>query len=198
MKKLFQNQKVNKLFRMFRPWLTFAVIFLILRYSGAFNGITSFANSALMKTGLMDIDVPESRRDEKFNYNFSIKNADGQTIDMTQFKGKVVFLNLWATWCGPCVAEMPSIQNLYNKVNKDKVVFIMLNWFQQSDKVSAFINTKQYTFPIYYVNGDVPKQLNVPSIPTTFVVSPDGKIVSKKAGTANYDTEEFKTFLGSL
>jgi thiol-disulfide isomerase/thioredoxin len=198
MKKLFQNQKFIKVFRMFRPWLTFSLTLLVLYYASTRADVSSFAYSALLKTGLKDISVSNSNRDEKFNYNFTIRNSAGEVVDVNQFKGKVVFLNLWATWCGPCVAEMPSIQSLYDKVNKDKVVFIMLNWFQQSDKVSTFINTKQYTFPVYYVNGDVPKQLTVPSIPTTFVVSPDGKVVSKKAGTANYDTEEFKTFLESM
>jgi thiol-disulfide isomerase/thioredoxin len=198
MKKLFQNQKVNKIFRMARPWLTFLVIFLVLRFTGALTGVAGFANTALMKTGLMDIDANDNKYEEDFNYNFTIKNSAGDTIDMNQFKGKVIFLNLWATWCGPCRAEMPSIQGLYEKVNKEKVVFIILDWFEEPGKVSKFINGKNFTFPVYLVNGDVTSQLNVPSIPTTFVINPEGRIVAKKMGTANYDTEQFKTFLESM
>jgi thiol-disulfide isomerase/thioredoxin len=198
MKKLFQNQKIIKVFRMFRPWLTFALTLFVLYYTGAWTGLAGFANTALMKTGLMDIDVLDSNHEEEFNYNFTIKDDKGDTVDMNQFKGKVVFLNLWATWCGPCVAEMPSIQSLYNKVSKDKIVFVMLNWFEEPGKVSKFVRKKEFTFPVYHVNGDVPPQLNVASIPTTLVISPDGKIVTKKTGTANYDTDKFKEFLESM
>jgi thiol-disulfide isomerase/thioredoxin len=198
MKKLFQNQKLKNIFRIARPWITLVVIFLILRYVGALTGVASFANAALLETGLMDIDADETKLEEDFNYNFTIKTNAGDTIDMNQFKGKVIFLNLWATWCGPCRAEMPSIQNLYNKVNKDKVVFIMLDWFEEPGKVSKFITEKEYKFPVYLTNGDVTSQLNVPSIPTTFVINPEGKIVTKKSGTANYDTDKFKTFLESI
>src|SRR5690242_16780423 len=106
MKKLFQNQKVNNILRIGRPWLTFVLIFLILWFTGTLTDVAKFARtSSLMKTGLMDIDADEHRYEEDFNYNFTIKNEAGDTIDMNQFKGKVIFLNLWATWCGPCRAE---------------------------------------------------------------------------------------------
>jgi len=199
MKELFQNQKVIRIFRLLRPWLTFLIIFLILRYSGALSSISGFTSSALMKTGAMDIDPDDSKTtDEKFDYNFTVKDLDGNTVDFNKFKGKTVFLNLWATWCGPCVAEMPSIESLYGKVDKSKVVFVILNWFEDSKKVSKFISNKKFTFPVYLVNGDVPSQLNVPSIPTTFVIYPNGTINTKKTGTANYDTDKFKQFLEEL
>jgi thiol-disulfide isomerase/thioredoxin len=198
MKKLFQNQMVIKSIRILRPWVTFLAIFLILRFTGALSGVAGFANTALMKTGMMDINADATKYDETFDYNFTIKNQEGKIIDVSQFKGKVIFLNLWATWCGPCVAEMPSIQSLYEKMDKEKVVFIMMDWFEEPRQVSKFIKRKEFTFPVYHVNGDIPSQLSVPSIPTTFIISPQGKIVNKKSGTANYDTEEFKKLLEEL
>jgi thiol-disulfide isomerase/thioredoxin len=198
MKKLFQNQKVNRTFSLLRPWVTFVSIFLILYYSGALSGISVFAKTALLKTGLMDVDPEASTYDEVFDYNFTIKDMAGNIVDMNRFKGKTIFINLWATWCGPCVAEMPSIQRLYEKTDKDKVVFILLDWFEQPEKVSKFLTKKEFTFPAYLVNEDVPPQLNVSTIPTTFVISPDGRIVTKKTGTANYDTEKFRKFLETM
>ncbi len=198
MKKLIQNQRVINIIKVVRPWLTFIIILLVLRFTGALSYISTCANTALVSSGFMDVDVESSRVDADFDYNFTIKDLDGKIVDMKQFKDKVLFINLWATWCGPCRAEMPSIQSLYEKVDKNKVVFIILDWFEEPGKVSKFINSKKYTFPVYIVNQEVPAQLNVPSIPTTFVVSPEGKIVTKKSGTANYDTEKFKNYLEGM
>jgi thiol-disulfide isomerase/thioredoxin len=198
MNTIFQNQKFIKIVRMVRPWITFGVVFAVLYYTGALSGLSAYSGSALMKTGIMNIDVEESRHKEAFDYNFTIKDANGTRVDFNQFKGKTVFLNLWATWCGPCVAEMPSIESLYGKVDKEKVVFVILDWFEDPGKVAKFVKQKKFTFPVYMVDGDVPPQLNVPSIPTTFVIGPDGNIATKKTGTANYDTETFKEYLEKL
>ena len=198
MKNLLQNQKVIKVFRAIRPWATFLIIFLILRYTGVLSSFTLYTSTALMKTGMMDVDPASTQQSEKFDYNFTVKDLDGNTIDFKQFKNKTVFLNLWATWCGPCVAEMPSIESLYGKVDKEKVAFVILDWFEDSKKVSKFIKAKNFTFPVYLVNNDVPNQINVPSIPTTFVIGPNGEIATKHTGTTNYDTEKFKAFLEEL
>lgn len=195
---LLDNQKVVKIFRLLRPWLTFVVIFVILKYTGVLSNMSVYTSTALMKTGVLDVSTDTHSSEEQFNYNFTIKDLQGNVVDFNQFKGKTVFLNLWATWCGPCRAEMPSIQNLYDKVNKDKVVFVMLDWFEDAKKTSKYIDGKKFTFPVYIVNGDVPEQLNVSSIPTTFVISPSGEIATKKTGTTNYDTEKFKDFLEDL
>lgn len=183
---------------MIRPWVTFTIVFLVLHYTGALSGLSAYSGTALMKTGIMNVDIEESRHDEPFNYNFTIKDAKGNTVDFNQFKGKTIFLNLWATWCGPCVAEIPSIESLYEKVDKEKIVFIMLDWFEEPGKVSKFIERKKISVPVYMVDGDVPEQLNVRSIPTTFVITPDGNIATKKTGSANYDTDKFKKFLEEL
>lgn len=202
MKKLFQNQKVISAFKLLRPWLIFLAVFFILRYVGArYNmsaTVSDATSSALMKTGVMDVETDAPSSGEQFNYDFNIKDLQGRSVNFNQFKGKTVFLNLWATWCGPCRAEMPSIQSLYEKVNKEKVVFVVLDWFEDAKKTSQYIDGKKFSFPVYLVDNDVPPQLNVSSIPTTFIISPSGEIVAKKTGTTNYDTEKFKTFLEEL
>lgn len=195
---LLDNQKVIKMVRLLRPWLTFVVIFVILKYTGVLSNMSVYTSTALMKTGVLDASPDAPASEEQFNYNFTIKDLQGNTVDFNQFKGKTIFLNLWATWCGPCRAEMPSIQSLYEKVNKDKVAFVILDWFEDAKKTSKYIESKKFTFPVYLVNSDVPEQLNVSSIPTTLVISPSGKIATKKTGTTNYDTEKFKNFLEGL
>ena len=95
---------------------------------------------------------------------------------------------------------MPSIQTLYNSVDKEKVAFVMLSLDQenQTRKVEQFINSKQFTFPVYLPASPLPKLLRVNTIPTTFIIGPDGKVASKKTGMANYDTEEMRLFLKEL
>ncbi len=153
-----------------------------------------------METGVMDASADEPAVAKKFNYNFTIKDLNGNVIDVKEFKGKTIFLNLWATWCGPCRMEMPSIQNLYNQVDNEKIMFIMLSIDQQRDlgKVKSYIKDKEFTFPVYTPASILPNQLQVGMIPTTFVIDPEGRIVASERGAANYDTPEFKALLEKL
>jgi len=200
----FGNEKLKRTFfvvwRKLKPWLSFVAILLILRFTGALSGISSVTNRAVLLTGIMDADPSEyNPNKEQFDYNFSIKTLSGESIDFNQFKGKPVFLNLWATWCGPCRAEMPSIQKLYDTVNKDSITFIMLSLDaeDQPQKVSKYVESKGLTFPVF-IAGELPAQLQVKLIPTTFVIDKDGTMAYKKAGMADYDTKQFKKFLDKL
>jgi thiol-disulfide isomerase/thioredoxin len=183
-----------------KPWALLILVFLVLRFTGALSGISFLTSTAIMKTGAMDASPEEPAVLKKFNYDFSLKDLDGNVVDVNQFKGKTIFLNIWATWCGPCRVEMPSIQKLYEQVDNQKILFIMLAVDRQQDlkKVKDFVADKAYTFPVYTPSGNLPEQLQVGSIPSTFVIDPEGKIVSKETGAANYDTPEFKAFLEKL
>ncbi|HEY9046351.1 MAG TPA: TlpA disulfide reductase family protein [Ohtaekwangia sp.] len=200
MKKFLTSPRIWSVIRTIRPWVTMIAVIAILRYTGLLAGISVVAQSALMKTGVLDASPAPPAVARDFDYDFSVKDLNNNTIDFKQFKGKTIFLNLWATWCGPCRAEMPSIQQLYEQIDHEKVVFVMLSLDRAEDteKVSRYIKDKGHTFPVYMPSGYLPEQLNVPSIPTTFVISPQGKIVSKKAGTANYNTSGFKEFLEKM
>jgi thiol-disulfide isomerase/thioredoxin len=184
-----------------KPWLVTIAFLLILRYTGALSGISYVTQSAVMETGFMDAtSEADVTKPEAFNYNFTIKDLKGNVVHVEELKGKVIFLNLWATWCGPCRVEMPSIEALYNSVDKDKVVFLMLSLDtpQNFNKVEKYVDDKGFSFPVYVVDKGLTEQLQVPSIPTTFVIGKDGKIKRKEVGAANYDTPKFKEFLNSL
>jgi thiol-disulfide isomerase/thioredoxin len=200
MKKLFQNQKIRNAWQRIKPWATAAIIFVILRYTGALSGISFLTNKALLETGALNASTDELNSEESFDYDFKLTTLSGDVVDFTTFKGKTIFINLWATWCGPCRVEMPSIQELYNQVDRSKVEFVMLSLDAptHTKKVEAFVKDKQYTFPIYRPHGPLSEGLNVNSIPTTLVISPEGKVVSRKVGTANYGTSKFKKFLEEL
>ena len=200
MKKAFPPKTPTEVWHALKPWGIFIVAFLFLRYTGALSGMSYLTSSALMKTGMMDIRPEAPSVAKKFDYNFNLKDLEGNVVDVNDFKGKTIFLNIWATWCGPCRVEMPSIQNLYSKVNQENVRFVMLAVDRREDfeKVKNFISEKKYTFPVYTPASSLPDQLQVGTIPTTFVINPEGKIVSKEVGAGNYDTPEFKDFLENL
>jgi thiol-disulfide isomerase/thioredoxin len=195
-----KNLKVKKIFQIAKPWITIIMVFVVLRYSGLLSGLSFVANQALVQSGVMDIDPEGNVTVQNFKYDFTIRDLNDKVIDVSTFKGKVIFLNMWATWCGPCRAEMPSIQQVYDSVDHEKIAFIMLSLdvAENQTKVAGYVRDKSFTFPVYQPASALPNQLQVPTIPTTFVIGKDGKVKMKKSGTANYATEGFIKFLKDL
>jgi thiol-disulfide isomerase/thioredoxin len=175
------------------------IIIAVLKLTGLLNNFTYLSQAAAIETGLLDAST-DKKEPVDFDFRFQIKDLQGNKFQFEQFKGKVIFLNLWATWCGPCKAEMPTIQSLYSSIPKDSVIFVMLSLDKdlQQPKVVKYITDKHYTFPVYMPSGYLTEQLNVPSIPTTFVINKQGKVVAKEVGTTNFDTAKFRKFLGGL
>jgi thiol-disulfide isomerase/thioredoxin len=164
------------------------------------SSVTFATQTAVMQTGLLDADASSEDQPQTFDYNFAVKDLEGNKIPFEQFKGKVVFLNLWATWCGPCRAEMPTIQKLFDGISKDQIAFVILSLDKDQDKakIVKYIKDKSFTFPVYQPSGYLSDQLQVPTIPTTLIISKDGKIVGTEVGTTNFNTTKFKKFITDL
>lgn len=189
---------MTRIVKFLKSWAGTVLIVATLYFTGLLSSISFLAQSAVLKTGLMNASAEMVEEDINFNYDFQIKDLNGNRLDFAQFKNKVVFLNLWATWCGPCRAEMPTIQKLYEKMEDDpNVVFVMLSIDKDKDlpKVIKYLKDKDYTFNGYMPSGYLTEQLNVRSIPTTFVISKEGKIITKEVGTTNFNTNRFYQFL---
>ncbi|MCU0449305.1 MAG: TlpA family protein disulfide reductase [Bernardetiaceae bacterium] len=124
--------------------------------------------------------------------------ATGERVDFGQFRGKVVFLNFWATWCPPCVAEMPGIQALYDRGLSRQLAFVLVATGDEAEKVKRFIARKGYTVPVYLLDGPLPPAYASRVVPTTFVLSPTGQVMARHEGLADYDTEAFRNFLLGL
>lgn len=130
---------------------------------------------------------------------FSMKDLQGNSVQFEELKGKVIFLNLWATWCRPCITEMPGIQSLYEKLDPEKFAFVMLSVDQEGrGKVAEFVKKKGFSFPVYMPEGSLPEVFNTKSIPSTFIISPEGKIVHRQNGMAEYDNPKMRYFLTEL
>ena len=130
------------------------------------------------------------------DYNWSLQELNAAEINFSQSKGKVVIVNLWATWCPPCVAEMPSFQKLYNSYG-DKVDFYFVT-SEKPEKIEKFMLKNEYSLPIFIQKYEAPKQLQSQALPTTFLISKSGEIVIKEEGAADWNSAKMQTLLDKL
>lgn len=190
-----------RLIKVLKPLFVAVIIVVVLEATSLMSSVSDLGHRAILASGLKDGSATKgSSINEDLDYQFTIKDLEDKKYSFDQFKGKVIFLNLWATWCGPCRAEMADIQKLYSKISSERIVFVMLSIDKDLDKgkVVNYLKSRKFTFPAYMPSGFLPSQLRVPAIPTTFIISKEGKIVRKEVGAMNYDTPKFKKFLEEL
>lgn len=149
----------------------------------------------VLSTGIISPTI--LTEEKKASYDFWLEDKNGKQIPFNQMKGEIVFLNFWATWCPPCIAEMPDIQNLYNKKEKS-IQFVMVSLDENEQKARSFIEKKGFDFPVYFLRSRLPSVYDTHSIPTTYVVDSKGIIRVENHGMAKYNTEKFKNLLKEL
>lgn len=126
--------------------------------------------------------------------DFTLKDLEGKTISLSQFRGKTVLLNFWASWCGPCRAEMPHLQKFFEE-SGDDLTPIGVNLMEDRSQVERFAQKQGLTFPIALdLEGKVGSSYKVRSIPTTFFIDPEGIIRGKKVGMFGSE-EEIRSML---
>jgi thiol-disulfide isomerase/thioredoxin len=112
--------------------------------------------------------------------DFSVKSIDGKTLSPAAFKGKVLLIDFWATWCGPCVAEMPNVKQVYDKYHPKGFEIVGISLDQSRDRLDKYIAQNSIAWPQYFDgkwwNNDVAVRYGVKSIPTTILVDRTGKI----------------------
>lgn len=140
--------------------------------------------------------VEERRRDVLKDYNWRLKDRDGERFNLEEARGQVVFINFWASWCPPCVAEMPDLGDLYQDYGKE-VVFLFVAR-DQSSKVDTFMEKHNYQFPVYYENGLTPDLLYNVSLPTTFIINKKGELVVAEVGSAAWNSKATRDLLDTL
>ena len=103
--------------------------------------------------------------------DISFKGEDGKPVTLSSLKGKVVFINFWATWCPPCIHEMPSINELRQSFKgNDDIVFMMVDVDNKMEKSSAFMQENKYDLPVYVPVSNIPSDYLGSAIPTTVIL----------------------------
>ncbi|WP_422105077.1 TlpA family protein disulfide reductase [Winogradskyella sp.] len=128
--------------------------------------------------------------------NWRLQSDMKASLDFKATKGKVVFVNFWATWCPPCIAEMPSLQALYNDY-KDRVEFLFVT--NDNFKTVENFKTKEgYTFEVFNPLSKVPEELTSRSIPRTFIINKKGEIVVDESGALDWNSATVRGQLDQL
>lgn len=130
------------------------------------------------------------------DYTMSFVDTENNPLSLEELKGEVVLLNFWATWCPPCRAEMPSLQELYNDYG-DKISILLVS-NEEPEVIRNFMEDSGYDMPFYLQKSPFTSSFQVNSIPTTYLISKNGTIVSEKKGAANWNSESFKKELDIL
>ena len=190
-------------------WLPLA-LFALVMLTGLRPVVLGGVQRGLLATGLWRAEPPAlpassaiapvrlASAGGPYPHNLALLTPEGRAMNLSDLHGKAVFVNLWASWCPPCRAEMPGIEALYQKVDKSKVAFVMLSLDENPAKAQKFFKSQGYTFPLYFRTGELPAPFDSNTIPSTIILGPDGQLAARHDGMADYDTPDFKAALEAL
>ncbi len=126
------------------------------------------------------MQVPKS---EMMAEDFTLDLLDGKAVKLSDYRGKVVFLNFWATWCPPCRSEMPAMQALHEKLKGRGLVILAVDLAEKPDAVRAYIRDAKLTFPVLMdTTGEVGVAWGAQSIPTTYIIDKGGRVIARGIG----------------
>jgi thiol-disulfide isomerase/thioredoxin len=148
----------------------------------------------LMGTGLFNTELKVNKSTVPAGATRGIVyyDATGNTVSTNDLKGKVVFINFWATWCPPCLAEMPSLQSLYTQFkDSDDIVFLFMNEDDDPSKGFEYLKKQNYDLPLAERAGELPAEIYSGTLPTTLILDKTGRVVYRREGLAEYNTKEF-------
>jgi len=115
-----------------------------------------------------------------------LTGLNGQAVNMELYKGKTLFINFWATWCKPCLQEMPSIQRMMEKIKAEDIVFLFAS-DETSEQIEDF--KKRNNYPFQYVQAENIEELKIMALPTTYIFHKSGKLVYNEMGYRQWDDQ---------
>lgn len=183
---LWKNSRNCSLTQIFlRPWLQgfLVMVWVLIPMFIYGQTLSPQLTSALNQMGMVPFtDAVQSA-------TFDLQDHEGNPVSLSDFNGQIVMINFWATWCGPCRTEMPSMQRMYDSFRDRGFVMLAVNSRENPRVVAQFIDEFGYTFPVALdLNGRVSFQYGVRSIPLTYLIDPDGRIIAGKPGAQEWDT----------
>lgn len=154
----------------------------------AMNSIGIIATVLLF--GIMACDEqnkekPGTTKETKIGLNqIELSDLSGKPVNMEQFKGKTIFINFWATWCKPCIREMPSIQKAMEILKWENIEFLFAS-DESIEQIENFKSSNEYDFN--YVRLENPVALNIMALPASYIFNPEGRLVFSEIGVRQWD-----------
>lgn len=131
--------------------------------------------------------------------DFELEDIDGETFDLKSMRGQWVFLHFWASWCGPCREEMPTIQTLSETIDEDKLHFVLVNTAEDEDTIFMFLGSVATNLTSMMDQDGLVTEIWKPrGLPTTFLIDPDGRVRYQAIGGREWDQEIYVQFIKSL
>ncbi len=180
----------------FKPSDIFFVVFIILLIIPQTRKPIQVALNTLRVKVLSPRAMDEEDQTQLIPFEYAVRDLNGSPSTIQIGKGKVAFISYWATWCAPCLAELPSIQALYKDYG-NQVHFVLLT-NEDAAVAQQFLNKKQYDLPVYIPRMKPPTALFDRSIPTNFIIDQSGKIIVKETGASDWNSERVRKLLEAL
>ena len=173
----------------------FVIFIILLIIPGTRKEVSSFF------IRMVSLPPSELSYDDQFIINdqsrsWQFYDLNGNTISLAALQDKPIFLNFWATWCPPCIGELPGIADLYADY-KDKIHFVLVS-NEPPDKVNDFAKKHGYEYLPFYIHTNTPSDFATQSIPATFLISKKGKVVINKKGAARWNSGKMKKIIDGL
>jgi peroxiredoxin len=131
--------------------------------------------------------------------DFTLPDLDGQQVSLQQYRGKVVFLNFWATWCIPCREEMPAMEQLHQTFQQQGLAILAVNLKESPDKVKAFFDQYQLSYTaLLDESGSVFRDYQVMGLPTTYLISREGTLLARGVGGRDWTRADAKDLIRAL
>jgi len=173
----------------------FAIAIIILLISAPAKALLI---KGLMKIGFFQPDITSGKAAQP-TPDLNLVNEKGQSLSLSSLKGKVVVINFWATWCPPCIAEMPSVNQLYIQLRPDSdIVIIPVDADNNFIKSVPFMVKNKFVLPVYNTTSQIPDRLFAGALPTTVIIDKSGEIVFRHEGAADYTNKKFIKYLTDL
>jgi len=194
-----KNKKTKILSNMFFGLLLLATIIMVVKPEAK-----AWAIRGLMKVGLFKANVPNRVQKnievvDKPTADILFVNEAKEVINLSSLKGKVVFINFWATWCPPCIAEMPSIDKLHNQFKtNDQIVFLMVDVDNNFRRARKFMDKNGYGLSVFAAGSEIPASFLDKTIPSTVILDKQGHVALHHVGGANYADTEMVDFIEKL
>jgi|SRR5699024_474020 len=201
MNKKKKDPKKSSLKRTLLEWGGIAAVVGVLYLTGLHTEVIGTLQRALLWTGLFNADTPTVETVDgpmltQAAFNLPLESSRGEQLHLEKYKGKVLFVNVWASWCPPCVAEMPTIETLYeNTSDNENIKFLLISLDEEKGNAVEFMEDKDFPMPYYFPVSGMPEVFRSPYIPSTYVISKEGQVIFKREGIADYSTRSFRQWL---